>query len=163
MNVAYLLTGGNIGNRLDFLSNAREAIKNNCGKVLQESSIYETAAWGSENQDAFLNQVLKIETQLNPGQLLKMILQIEEKLGRKREVKYGARTIDIDILFFNDEIIDQQGLKIPHPEIQNRRFVLIPLNEIASKTIHPVFQKSVSQLLTECPDPLEVNKFIDDF
>lgn len=159
MNEVYLLTGGNIGNRLVFLSKAKEAINNKCGRILQASSIYETAAWGLENQEAFLNQVLKIKTSLTPDDLLKSILQIEGELGRKRELKYGPRTIDIDILLFNDEIIDRQGLKIPHPQIQNRRFVLIPLNEIASDKIHPVFQKPVSQLLAECPDLLEVNKF----
>lgn len=159
MNEVYLLTGGNIGNRLEFLSKAKKEIKKGCGNVLQESSVYETAAWGMENQKAFLNQVLKIETSFNPEQLLNIILHIEEFLGRKRELKYGPRTIDIDILFFNDEVIDKQGLKIPHPQMQNRRFVLIPLNEIASQKIHPVFQKTISQLLAECPDPLTVNKF----
>jgi 2-amino-4-hydroxy-6-hydroxymethyldihydropteridine diphosphokinase len=159
MNEAYLLTGGNIGNRLEYLSKAKEEIRKRCGNILQESSIYETAAWGMEEQEAFLNQVLKIETSLNPEHLLKSILQIEEELGRKRNLKYGPRTIDIDILFFNDEVVDQQGLKIPHSQIQNRRFVLVPLNEIAPNKIHPAYQKAVSQLLDECPDLLEVNKF----
>ena len=161
MNEVYLLTGGNIGDRMGYLSKAKEAIKHSCGKILQESSVYETAAWGLENQEAFLNQVLKIETSLGAEQLLASILQIEENLGRKRELKYGPRTIDIDILFFNDEVIDRQGLKIPHPQMQNRRFVLVPLNEIASTKIHPLFHKTVSQLLTECPDPLTVNKFVE--
>jgi 2-amino-4-hydroxy-6-hydroxymethyldihydropteridine diphosphokinase len=159
MNEAYLLTGGNIGVRSDYLARAKEAIKKKCGDVLQVSSIYETAAWGMENQEAFLNQVLEIETNLNPDELLQSILQIEEGLGRKRELKYGPRTIDIDILFFNDQVIDQEGLKIPHPQLQNRRFVLVPLDEIASNKIHPIFKKTISQLLAECPDPLTVNKF----
>jgi 2-amino-4-hydroxy-6-hydroxymethyldihydropteridine diphosphokinase len=159
MNEAYLLTGGNIGNRLNYLFKARGEIKKRCGKILKESSIYETAAWGHEEQKAFLNQVLKIETEFSPEQLLKSILEIEQDLGRKRELKYGPRTIDIDILFFNEEIIDQHGLKIPHPQLQNRRFVLVPLNEIAAEKIHPVFNKTISQLLAECPDPLAVNKF----
>lgn len=159
MNEAYLLTGGNIGDRLDYLTKAKETIRKKCGNILQESSIYETAAWGMENQEAFLNQVLKIETNSNPDELLQIILQIEESLGRKREMKYGPRTIDIDILFFNDEVIDREGLKIPHPQLQNRRFVLAPLNEIASTKIHPVFNKTISRLLAECPDLLAVNKF----
>ena len=159
MNEVYLLTGGNIGNRLEYLSKAKEKISKKCGSILQESAIYETAAWGMKNQGAFLNQVLKIETSFTPVQLLKTILQIEEDLGRRREIKYGPRTIDIDILFFNDQVIDQQGLKIPHPQIQNRRFVLVPLNEIAPAKVHPVFQKNSSQLLTECSDTLKVNKF----
>lgn len=159
MNEVFLLTGGNIGDRMDFLQKAKKTIEKRCGRVLKQSSVYETAAWGMENQEAFLNQVLKIETLLSPDELLKSILEIEEELGRKRELKYGPRTIDIDILFFNDEIIDRQGLKIPHPQLQNRRFVLIPLNEIGSEKIHPIFQKNISQLLAECPDPLAVNKF----
>jgi len=159
MNEVYLLIGGNMGNRLEYLSRAKENISKKCGSVLQESSIYETAAWGMEDQEAFLNQVLKIEASLTPEQLLKTILQIEEDLGRKRDLKYGPRTIDIDILFFNDEMIDQQGLKIPHPQMQNRRFVLVPLNEIAPQKIHPVLKKTITQLLAECPDSLTVNKF----
>jgi 2-amino-4-hydroxy-6-hydroxymethyldihydropteridine diphosphokinase len=159
MNEVYLLTGGNIGDRMHYLFRAKEEISRRCGNILQESSVYETAAWGNEDQEAFLNQVLKIKTALQPHQLLKSILEIEKDIGRKRELKYGPRTVDIDILFFNDEVIDQEGLKVPHPQMQNRKFVLVPLNEMAAEKIHPVFDKSVSQLLTECPDPLAVNKF----
>ncbi len=159
MNTAYLLTGGNIGDRLAYLHKAKQEIGKRCGNVLRESSVYETAAWGKEDQQAFFNQVLKIETELSPQQLLATILQIEEDLGRKREMKYGPRTIDIDILFFNNEIIDQEGLKIPHPEIQNRRFVIVPLSEIAADQLHPVFNKTVDQILAACTDPLAVNKF----
>lgn len=162
MTEVYLSTGGNIGNRLNYLSKAKKEIQKRCGRILQQSSIYETGAWGMENQKSFLNQVLKIETMLEPEQILKSILQIEKELGRKRQLKYGPRTIDIDILFFNDEVINLQGLKIPHPQMQNRRFVLVPLNEIAPDKIHPVFKKNLSQLLAECADPLTVNKLIDD-
>ena len=126
---------------------------------MQTSSLYQTAAWGNESQGAFLNQVLEIKTSLGPEELLKTILQIEEELGRKRELKYGPRTIDIDILFFNDEVINLHGLKVPHPQLQNRRFVLVPLNEIAPDKMHPLFKKTISQILAECPDPLAVNKF----
>lgn len=151
-----------MGNRLNYLSKAKKEIQKRCGRILQQSSLYETEAWGMENQKAFLNQVLKIETTLDAEQILKSILQIEEDLGRKRQLKYGPRTIDIDILFFNDEVINLQGLKIPHPQMQNRRFVLVPLNEIAPDKIHPVFKKNISRLLAECADPLTVNKLIDD-
>jgi len=159
MTEVFLLTGGNLGNRLDYLAKAKEQIEKKCGVFLQQSSVYETAAWGNEDQGAFLNQVVKIETNLVPEKLLQAIFEIEKALGRKREMKYGPRTIDIDILFYGDAIIDRKGLKIPHPQIQNRRFVLTPLKEIAPERLHPSLHKTISQLLAECPDPLAVNKF----
>jgi len=159
MNEAYLLTGGNIGDRLQHLLQAKTEISKSCGTILQKSSVYETAAWGNEQQESFLNQVLKIETEKTAQQLLLSILQIEEDLGRKRAQKYGPRTIDIDILFFNGEVVEEPGLTIPHPQIQNRRFVLVPLNEIAAHKVHPVLNKTMAQLLSECPDSLAVNKF----
>jgi 2-amino-4-hydroxy-6-hydroxymethyldihydropteridine diphosphokinase len=159
MNEVYLLTGGNIGDRQEYLLQARSDIEKRCGGLIRESSLYETAAWGNEQQEAFLNQVLKVHTKQTPDHVLKTILQIEEHLGRKRELKYGPRTIDIDILFFNNEVINQPGLVIPHPEIQHRRFVLVPLNEISPYKMHPLLKKTIAQLLAECPDPLAVNKF----
>ncbi|HEY0355946.1 MAG TPA: 2-amino-4-hydroxy-6-hydroxymethyldihydropteridine diphosphokinase [Flavisolibacter sp.] len=158
MNEVYLLTGGNMGDREAFLEKAAKAIEEKCGTVLTRSSIYETAAWGKQDQEPFLNQVLKIRTGLEPRQLLKTLLRIEEKLGRKREIKYGPRLIDIDILFFGAEIICEHHLVIPHPEMQNRRFVLEPLAEIAPGIIHPVMNKTIQRLLAECTDPLAVNK-----
>ena len=158
MNEVYLLTGGNIGDRPGFLENARIKIEQDCGRIISASSMYETAAWGKEDQENFLNQVLQVETILSPETLLMTILKIEESLGRKREIKYGPRTIDIDILFYNDEVIEEDGLYIPHPRMQERRFVLAPLSEIASDKIHPKLFKTVEQLLKECPDQLAVNK-----
>lgn len=159
MNTAYLLTGGNMGNREENLAQAREAIQEHCGKIKAASSLYETAAWGKTDQPSFLNQALYIETKLTPRQLLKQLLKIEEEIGRKRKEKYGPRIIDIDILFFNDEIYDSPSLKIPHPEIQNRRFVLAPLAEIAPEFVHPVLKKSITELLSITGDQLGVSLF----
>lgn len=158
MNIAYLLIGGNMGNRAAYLSAARDKVNKECGAIVAPSSLYQTAAWGMKVQAPFLNQALKIETDLEAIHLLKKILSIEESIGRKRELKYGPRIIDIDILFFNDEVMNVEGLIVPHPQMQNRRFVLVPLNEIAANEIHPVYQKTIAQLLEECPDTLTVKK-----
>jgi len=160
MNQSYLLMGGNEGNRLFHLEQAVANIKKFCGELLRLSSLYETAPWGRSDQPSFLNQALLIQTSLEASELMHAILQIEEKMGRKRIEKYGPRLIDIDILFFNNDIIDQPQLKIPHPEIQNRRFVLEPMNEIASSLFHPVLGKTIQELLNDCPDQLEVKKII---
>ena len=160
MNKAYLLTGGNIGNRKAMLQQAIQLLNEYCGKVTAESSLYETAAWGKTDQSAFLNQALEIETELNARQLIRKILKVEKLMGRKKKEKFGPRIIDIDILLFNDEIHDIPFLKLPHPEMQNRRFALTPLAEIAPGIIHPVLKKTVKQLLANCPDKLEVKKMI---
>ena len=159
MNKAYLLIGGNLGHRERNLSTAREFIEQYCGPVIQASSLYETAAWGKIDQPSFLNQALEIETGFTAEQLIKQVLEIEELMGRLRKEKYGPRIIDIDILLFNNEQYDLPFLKIPHPEMQNRRFALTPLAEIASDVQHPVFKKSIFQLLEECPDTLDVTEY----
>lgn len=158
MNKAYLLTGGNLGNRLDNLYKAADYMEQYCGKIICKSSVYETAAWGLEDQPDFYNQVLLINTALSARELISQLLTIENKMGRKREVKMGPRTIDIDILFYNDSVINEPDLVIPHPRMQDRRFVLMPLAETAPDFIHPVFHKKISQLLLECADRLNVYK-----
>ncbi|MBD0332953.1 MAG: 2-amino-4-hydroxy-6-hydroxymethyldihydropteridine diphosphokinase [Chitinophagaceae bacterium] len=158
MNIAYLLIGGNVGNRLQNLRTALHEIDSRCGKIIVASAIYETEAWGITAQDPFLNQALKIHTLLDARELLNNILKIEEKLGRKRERKYGPRIIDVDILLFNHEIISEPGLKVPHPELQNRRFALHCLNDIATNEVHPVYNKTIYELLQLCPDPLQVKE-----
>lgn len=159
MNKAFLLIGGNTGRREDYLAKARKGIEAACGKIVQTSSVYETAAWGLEDQPAFLNQALELETEHTAPELLRNILSLEESLGRKREARYGPRVIDIDILFFNDDVINTAGLTVPHPQMQNRRFVLLPLNEIAPQKLHPLLKRPAAQLLIECPDHLPVQKF----
>jgi 2-amino-4-hydroxy-6-hydroxymethyldihydropteridine diphosphokinase len=161
MNKAYLLTGGNMGNRKAMLQQAIQLLNEYCGLVTAESSLYETAAWGKTDQSAFLNQALELSTTLNSKQLIRKILKVEKLMGRERKEKYGPRIIDIDILLFNDEVYDIPFLKLPHPEMQKRRFVLVPLAEIAPDLIHPVLKKTIKDLLKDCPDTLEVKKIAD--
>jgi 2-amino-4-hydroxy-6-hydroxymethyldihydropteridine diphosphokinase len=147
-----------MGDRVDNLSRARTMIGDQCGKLLQASSLYETEAWGMKDQAPFLNQALAIETRLAPAELLDSILSIEEALGRVRQEKYGPRTIDIDILFFGEQVIDQAHLSIPHPFLHERRFALVCMDEIAPELVHPVSNKTIRQLLQDCPDASMVNK-----
>jgi 2-amino-4-hydroxy-6-hydroxymethyldihydropteridine diphosphokinase len=154
MNKAYLLIGGNMGDRLANLEMAKLAIYQEIGPILLSSSMYETAAWGKEDQPAFLNQALLIETNLIAHDLMMALLAIEKNMGRIRQEHLGPRTIDLDIIFFNDQIIDSANLTIPHPQMQKRNFVLTPLKEIAPNFIHPILKKSITQLLTDCEDPL---------
>ena len=161
MRTAYLLIGGNLGNRKENLSKAVSLINEQCGTLTRSSSIYETEAWGNTDQPSFLNQALEISTSLTARQLMRKVLKIEEEMGRVRKEKLGPRIIDIDILLFENEIHDLRFLKIPHPEMQNRRFVLVPLAEINSTLQHPVLKKTIAELLEECPDNLEVKKIAE--
>ncbi len=156
MNIVYILTGGNVGKRLINLGNAQKFLEDEIGKIEKSSSIYETAAWGNNDQPDFYNQAHIIKTKLSPEDIMQKILKIEEKMGRVRTFKNAARIIDIDILFFNEEIINQPGLIIPHAEIANRRFVLEPLNELSPQMVHPRLNKSVKELLSTCKDMLKV-------
>ncbi len=156
MNKTYLLIGGNIGNRIAILETAINLIEKKLGNITNRSSIYETGAWGNTNQPDFLNQVLLLETKLNAVKCMQQIFLIENKMGRVRDKKNDPRIIDIDILFFNDEIINDPGLSIPHPQIQNRKFVLVPMNELSPNLFHPVVKKTINNLLSTCTDPLEV-------
>lgn len=159
MNTAYLLMGGNMGDTLYSLRQATELLHKECGTIVQKSAVYETAPWGKADQQKFLNQAILLETALSAKELIHHILQIEKKMGRERFEKYGPRLIDIDILFFNDEIIQDTFLTIPHPALQYRRFALIPLAEIAPGMLHPVLHKTINELLINCPDHLEVSLF----
>jgi len=159
MNKTYLLLGSNMGNSKASLSKAVVQIEKLIGKITRQSGLYSTAAWGNTKQPDFLNQVIIVETELSAPQTMATILNIEKKMGRIRTIKNAPRVIDIDILFFNKEMINQAELVIPHPEIQNRRFVLVPLNQLSPNLKHPALNKTVHKLLINCPDKLNVKKF----
>ncbi len=145
-----------MGDSQHMLSVATNMIEESIGKRTIASSIYRTAAWGKEDQPDFLNQVLVVSSSLSPSIILNEIFNIEKEMGRIRTVKNAARVIDIDILFFNNEIIHTENLIVPHPQIQNRRFVLVPLQEIVPFYRHPLLKKTAKELLLICPDKLNV-------
>jgi 2-amino-4-hydroxy-6-hydroxymethyldihydropteridine diphosphokinase len=160
-NKAYLLTGSNMEPRFDLIKQAVAMIEADAGRVLELSSVYESEAWGFKADKNFLNQLILVETLLSPLDLLKCVLTIEEKLGRKRNMteRYQSRLIDIDILYFNNAIIDLPALTIPHPRIHERRFAMVPLAEIAPQYVHPLLKKTNSELLASNEDSLGVHIF----
>lgn len=158
-NKVYLLLGSNMGARLQLLETAIKNINQRIGEVVEKSSIYETAAWGKTDQPGFLNIAIAVNTLLRPLEVLTRALDIESQLGRIREEKWGARLIDIDIIFYGNDIVNiTDQLQIPHPEMHKRKFVLEPLVEIAPDLQHPMLNKSLSELLHELSDDLEVTK-----
>ena len=158
MNKTYLLLGSNMGNSRQQLAIAQKHIEKNIGAISRNSSIYQTAAWGKTDQPDFMNQVIIVETELSAHDTMQAILSIEKKMGRLRTEKNAPRIIDIDILLFNKETIESPTLSVPHPQLQNRRFVLIPLNELSPNLIHPILKKTIHHLLRVCPDNLAVKK-----
>lgn len=155
----YLLLGGNLGDRTSYLAEACKHIASSVGSITHRSKLYETAAWGNTDQPSFLNQVLAVHTDLAPEQVLQKINAIEKELGRVRLAHWGARVIDIDILFYDQLVLQSQRLSIPHPQLHLRRFTLMPLTEIAPDLKHPVLWKTVKELLEVCPDTLEVQAY----
>ncbi len=158
MDGIFLLLGTNLGDKEKNLTNAINLLETHKIAVVNKSSLYETAAWGKTDQATFINQVIQVQSALQPEELLETILSIENKLGRIRKEIWGERLIDIDILYFNQLIIKTVDLEIPHPGITLRRFTLIPLVEIASKFVHPIKNKNQKALLLTCEDKLEVRK-----
>lgn len=154
-----ILLGSNIGDRPSLLEEANLQISSKIGIPLISSSIFESEPWGFKHEIFFLNQVIGLKTNLSPHMLLTELLRIENEMGRERSGEsYQARTIDLDILFYNDLIISENNLEIPHPRLHERRFTLLALNEILPDYIHPVLKKSVSSLLNDCNDTLMVRK-----
>ena len=159
MKGIFLLLGSNLGDRQEHIVKAIALIEKDIGKVIKRSSIYETAAWGIKEQPDFLNMVVEVDSKLSPEAILDQIELIEKTVGRKRIKKWGSRSIDVDILYYSDHIVDTKRLTIPHSRIGERKFTLIPMCEIAPEFIHPVFQKSQLVLLKDCTDDLIVQLF----
>ena len=158
MEEAYLLLGSNLGDSRKYISDAIKSISSQVGEITGTSSLYQTASWGNTEQPDFLNQVVKLKTKLLPQQLLKNILVIEENFGRQRIQKWGSRTIDIDLLFYGNQIIRDENLVVPHPYLHLRRFTLMPLVELNPELVHPVLNQTVTQLYNQLDDQLSVIK-----
>ncbi|MDP4266806.1 MAG: 2-amino-4-hydroxy-6-hydroxymethyldihydropteridine diphosphokinase [Bacteroidota bacterium] len=151
MQKAYLLLGGNIGNKSENLLNAELLISSKIGKIMRRSSIYESEAWGFESKNTFYNKAIIVETKLDSYKLLDEIQKIEEELGRVRgEIQWTDRIIDIDILLYENNVINTERLTIPHKLLPKRKFALEPLAEIAGKIFHPILKKTISRLLEDC-------------
>ncbi|WP_145855685.1 2-amino-4-hydroxy-6-hydroxymethyldihydropteridine diphosphokinase [Pedobacter suwonensis] len=159
-HTAYLLLGGNLGDRVANLKKAIELLTDKVGGVLSVSSLYETAAWGKTDQPAFLNQAVALQTRLSALEVLDLALNIEQELGRVRKDKWGERLIDIDLILFGDQVINiPDKLQVPHPHMQHRKFVMEPLAEIAPDVLHPVLGETMLSICRNISDPLEVKKF----
>ncbi len=160
MKKVFLGLGSNIGEREETLKTAKKMIAESVGSVSSVSSVYETEPWGFESENEFLNMVLSVDTDLTPSGILGRILMIESQLGRIRcEDKNSSRSIDIDILLYSNEVVKEAALEIPHPRLHLRKFVLVPLAEIAPELMHPVFNKTILVLLKECKDDGKVRKY----
>jgi len=155
-----ILLGTNQGKREENLFQARKRISERAGSLVDKSFVYETAPWGTDSVNWYLNQVVRVDTHLKPMELLERLLFIEKELGRERKgVHFEDRIIDIDILFYEDMIIDQDNLKIPHPRLHERKFTLVPLSDLIPEWQHPVLKKTVKELLDELDDELDVRRF----
>lgn len=161
-HLIFLLLGSNLGDRKQYLNTAIDHLQSIVGEIQAKSGIYKTAAWGNTNQPDFYNQALSLATTHAPLEVLHKTQQIEKLMGREKREHWGERIIDIDILLFDDLLINTPTLTVPHPELINRRFALIPLNEIAAEFIHPTCHKTINQLLKVCPDQLLVERVVEE-
>ncbi len=159
----YLLLGSNEGDRLDQLQSAARMLEVRLGSSqFVASSVYETAAWGLEDQPSFLNMALKLDTELSPEALLAGIQEIELAFGRQRTTVWGQRTLDVDIIFYGNTVLRAPDLSIPHPQLAARRFALVPLAELAPRLRHPVTDLSIEEMLRRCEDPLPVSLYVGE-
>ncbi len=149
MNIVYIAFGSNIGDRGAAIEEALNLIEQNEMKIVKKSKIYETEPYGYVDQPSFLNGAVEVETNLSCRDVLERLLSIENQIGRVREFKWGPRIIDLDIIFYNNEIFDEEDLKVPHPDMQSRDFVLRPLNDLCPDYVHPVLDKTIGELLGE--------------
>ncbi len=156
----YLLLGTNLGDRAANLRRAIQGTEEAVGPVVEASSCYETAAWGITDQPAFYNQVVRVETTLGHEALLRTLQQIEQQLGKVKVGHWRERLIDLDILYYGNRVVRTPWLTLPHPQLQHRRFTLVPLVEIAPQFVHPVLGKTQVQLLAACTDSLNVRKVV---
>lgn len=157
MTKIYIALGTNLGDRVANLRAAIESLVPDV-KVLRESTIYETPPWGYTDQPAFLNMVVEAESSLRPGALLDYLKKREDELGRVKNFRYGPRHIDLDILFYDDLIYEDERLQIPHPRLHERAFVLVPLADLAADFVHPVLGREVKSLLSEV-DSTKIHPF----
>ena len=162
MATVYLSLGSNKGDRAQYIARAIVALAEHGVNVIQKSSLYETEPIQTSSKRWFLNCVIEAETKLLPPQLMHTLLDIERSLGRRRRVLRGPRFIDMDILLYDDRVVNTDHLKVPHPRMAERRFVLVPFAEIAPETRHPVYNKTVTELLAETPDRSEVKPYRDE-
>lgn len=155
-NRCFISLGSNQGDRGYYFKEAIKYLKKELGIIKNKSNIYETKAWGFENQPDFWNQILEVKTNKTPFEILDIILNIENKLGRTRTKKWSIRNIDIDLLFYNKLIINDLKLKVPHKHFHERNFVLIPMMEIAPDFVHPIFNKPIKKLVKDSKDKLKI-------
>jgi 2-amino-4-hydroxy-6-hydroxymethyldihydropteridine diphosphokinase len=152
----FLLLGSNQGDKRGHIQRAVDQIGRRAGRLIRRSSLYQTEAWGKEDQDDFINQAIEIETGLSPQELLVLLLDIEKEIGRIRREKWEARVIDIDILFYGNKQVNEPDLQIPHPHFQERNFAILPMMELAPDFVHPKSQLTIEEIYTRSKDPLDV-------
>lgn len=149
MNKVYIAFGSNLGDSMKIIDKALNLIENNGMNIIKKSKIYETKPYGYTNQPNFINGVILVDTEMGCRKILEKLLSIEEELGRVREIHWGPRVIDLDIIFYNNEIYNEENLIVPHPDMQNRDFVLKPMNDICPEYVHPILLRSIGELLKE--------------